>query len=239
MRNAFFSKDFSKSMFGDYKLTEYGAQGISSGLNLSNALLGTGQRDDNAWSNGGNVGETGFSSLANTGGQIAGQFGPVGAGIQGGLQSIGAITDLMSYNPDVDPLENSYSSDQLPSFDLSEEAASSNNFIKDFNSSANKKVGSAALGGAAAGAAFGPVGAAIGGVAGGILGFAGKAKAKNEAEEARDKMNREYSSGIDRFNKSTEGFYNKENAMDKYRARQQSQGNMFNIPSGNPYFYLG
>lgn len=226
--------------FNEGNLTKKGAGAMSAGLNLANPFLQTGQRDDNAWDAGGTVGTTGFSNVADMGGQIAGQFGPVGAGIQGGLQSVGAMADLFSYDPEVDRIETRYSSNELPTFDLSEEAASAQDFMKDFKGSANKKVGSAVLGGAAAGTAIAPgIGTAIGAGVGLLGSLAGRSQAKNKAEEAADKMSSEYSSAIGRFNKSTEGYYDKQNAMERYRANQATQQSLFNLPSSNPYFYLG
>ena len=227
------------SYFNQGKLTEQGSGAINTGLNLANPFLQTGQREDNAWMSGGGVGTTGFSNLANAGGQMAGQFGPVGTGIQGGLQAVGAMTDLFSYDPEVDRIETRYSSNELPTFDLSDEAASTKDFMKDFRESANKKVGSAVLGGAAAGMAFSPVGAAIGAGAGFLGSMIGRSEAKNKAEEASNKMQDQYSSAIGRFNTSTQGYYNKQNAQEKYQANRQTQQNLFNIPSSNPYFYLG
>jgi hypothetical protein len=240
MNNAFFTKEYKNSWSGGTnKLTNTGANAMSSGLTLTNSFLNTGMREEDAWMAGGNVGQTGFSSMANMGGQMAGQFGPIGAGIQGGLQSIGAMADLFSYNPQVDSIRNSYSSDSLPSFDLSEQASKTDGFIRDFNSSANKKIAQSAIGGAAAGMAFSPIGAAIGGAAGLVGGLIGKGTAKKKAEDANQKMRSEYSEGIDRFNLGTENYYNKENSMDLYRARQQAQDNVFGMPSASPFFYLG
>jgi hypothetical protein len=236
MNNAFFQPNSA----GKSRMTDLGAKGTNVGLGLMNPYLSTGYRDDDAWASGGNVGATGFSSVSEGVGQLAGQFGPVGVGIQAGLQGVGALTDLFAYNPEVDALRNTYSSDQLPSFDLSEEASSQANFMGEFNKSANKKIGSAALGGAATGAAFGgPVGAAIGGAVGAIGGLIGKGKAKKEAKEAAQEMKSQYSEGIQRFNASSKQYYNRQTAMDQYRSRQQSQRGLFNVPSSNPYFYLG
>ena len=60
-----------------------------------------------------------------------------------------------------------------------------------------------------------------------------------QGEEAADKMQNEYSSAVGRFNTSTQGFYNKQNAMERYQANRQTQQGLFNIPQSNPYFYLG
>lgn len=211
----------------------------SSGLNIANSFLSSGGRNDDVWSAGGNLGSTGFSNVANQIGSMAGQFGPYGLAAQAGLQSISSLTDLFAYDPEVDPLENTYSSDSLPSFDLSDEAASTNDFIGDFNKSSNKKIASATIGGAATGAAVGgPIGAAIGGVGGLVGGLIGKSSAKKKAEEAQRQMKQEYSGAIGRFNEANKGFYNRENAMQRYQANKQSQSSMFNIPSGSPYFYL-
>jgi hypothetical protein len=227
------------TFFNAGQLTNQGAQAMNTGLNLSSSFLSTGARNDNVWRSGGNLGTTGFSSTANSLGHIAGNFGPLGAGIQGGLQSVGAMADLYSYNPKVDALENSYSADNLPTFDLSDEASATDSFMDDFKSSANKKIGQSTLGGAAVGTAIAPgIGTAIGAGVGFIGSLFGKGKAKNEAEEAADKMQQEYSSAIGRFNTGTQQYYNKQNAMDFYRAQQKNQANMFNIPSASPYFYI-
>jgi hypothetical protein len=222
------------------KVTDQGAGAINTGLNLANPFLQTGDRDDNVWNAGGTVGTTGFSNIANMGGQMAGQFGTVGMGVQGGLQSIGAMTDLFSYDPEVDRIDTRYSSNELPTFDLSDEASSVNNFMSEFKESANKKVASSTLGGAAAGTAIVPgLGTAIGAGVGFLGSMIGRSSAKDKAEDANNKMQDEYSSGIERFNKSTKGYYNKQNAAERYQANRANQRNLFNIPSSNSYFYLG
>lgn len=231
---------FDQNKRGNPMLNSSGAGAINTGLNLANPFLQTGQRNDDVWGGGGTVGATGASSFMNSAGQMAGQFGAVGVGIQGGLQAVGAMTDLFSYDPEVDAIKTRYSSDQLPSFDLSDEAASTRNFMKDFRQSANKKVGQSTLGGAALGTAIAPgIGTAVGAVAGFVGGLIGKNKADTEANRAAQEMQSKYSQAIGRFNTSTAGFYGKENAMERYRANQQTQSNLFNVPNANPYFYLG
>jgi len=223
------------------------AEGASKVLGMSNAFLGTGYRSDNVWSGGGTVGATGASGFMDAAGQMAGQFGPYGQMAQGALSMGGAMTDLFSYDPDVGAINTRYSSDELPSFDLSDEAASTANFMQDFNRSANKKIGKSILGGATTGAALGTVvpgiGTAIGAVGGAITGFVGgllgKSDAKGEAQDAATEMQQQYGEAVGRFNASTAGYYGRENAMERYRANQQSQANLFNVPKANPYFYLG
>lgn len=236
------------SFFNNFRGANPGmSQGVSTGLGLSNAFLGTGQRNDDVWSGGGAVGATGASNFMDSAGQMAGQFGPYGRMAQGAMGMGSALTDLFSYDPEVDAIKTSYSSDQLPSFDLSDEAAYTGQFMEDFRQSANKKIGKSVLGGAATGAALGTVvpgiGTAVGAVGGAITGLVGgllgKNDAKNEAEEAAREMQQKYSQAIGRFNTSTAGFYGKQNAMEKYRANQQTQSNLFNVPNANPYFYLG
>lgn len=228
------------SQYGPNSLTETGASALNQGLNIANPFLSTGAVNKDVWNGGSGVGTTGFSSLANAGGQIAGQFGVAGAGIQGGLQAIGAMTDLFAYNPEVSNIRTNYGSNEIPTFDLSDEASATNDFMKNFSQDANKKVASSALGGAAAGTAIAPgIGTAIGGAIGLIGGLLGRKDAHGEAVDARNQMRQEYSSAISKYNTNTQSYYNKQAAYDKYMANAQSTRNMFGIPSASPYFYLG
>ena len=233
----FLNSYFSMGSYGPPQLTNKGAQAFSTALTAINPIFRDQNRIKNTWIGGGSIGTTGASNLFNTGGQIASSLNnPVGLGIQGGLQMAGAMTDLYSYNPEVDDLDNSYSSNQLASFDLSQEAGSVNNFMDEFRSSAAKKIGSSTLGGASLGTAIMPgIGTAIGAATGLLGSFIGKEFAKRKAEEANNKMKEEYSQGIGRFNRASESFYDKQNALEKYLAKKQS---MFNVPNNTPYFYI-